>query len=212
MPLAYGGNMVPERLLLAGILLASGCNSSPPVPTAASSAPSAAPAPSYEDTALATARAAAGKLGASVKTRLVDAMNAGGAPNAVEVCSQEAQGIAERVGQETGARVGRSSSKLRNPKDAGPDWVEAWLAAQANKNAEQAKGIDGVFDSPGGRVARFLKPIAVEAVCLSCHGDPAQLAEPVRARLSEKYPGDQATGYRIGDLRGALWAEVPVGR
>jgi hypothetical protein len=207
--------MSKTHIFLVGAFLLSACNSSEPAPTAsapapASAAPSAAAAPKKEDVALASAKAAAGKLGTAVKTKLVDAMNTGGAPNAVEVCSVEAYAIAEGVGRESGARVGRSSSKLRNPKDAGPPWVSAWLAAQAGKQAEQTVGIEGVYDSPEGRVARYLKPIGIEALCLSCHGDKAQLAEPVRAALAAKYPADEATGYRIGDLRGALWAEVPV--
>lgn len=152
------------------------------------------------------------KLGTQVRTKLVDAMNNGGPPNAVTVCAAEAQGIAEQVAKETGASLGRASLKLRNPKDAPPDWVQAWLVEQGDRKADQAKPVEGVFDSPSGRVARVLKPIAIDAVCLSCHGDPAQIAAPVQAVLTEKYPGDKATGYQIGDLRGALWAEVRVNR
>jgi hypothetical protein len=29
--------------------------------------------------------------------------------------------------------------------------------------------------------------------------------------LAEKYPGDQATGYAVGDLRGLAWVELPAG-
>jgi len=32
----------------------------------------------------------------------------------------------------------------------------------------------------------------------------------VTERLASKFPDDQATGYALGDLRGALWAEVAV--
>ena len=49
--------------------------------------------------------------------------------------------------------------------------------------------------------------------CLACHGAPEQIPAEVAAILAERYPDDQATGYAVGDLRGALWAEVrlPVG-
>lgn len=127
MPLAYGGDMVPERLLLAGILLASGCNSSPPVPTAASSAPSAAPAPSNEDTALATARAAAGKLGASVKTRLVDAMNAGGR-------AQRRRGLLRRP---LGGGAGRPLSCLSATAALRPKWSAQPKASGRSVEASQ---------------------------------------------------------------------------
>lgn len=167
---------------------------------------------SKEGAAIAAAKSAAGTLGTRLRTRLTDAMNNGGATNAVQVCSAEAQPMAEAVAKETGAKVGRSSLKLRNPKDAAPGWVQTWLLAQGDKKAEAVTGIEGVFDSPTGKVARFLKPIAIEGACLSCHGDPAQMSEPVKAAIAAKYPEDKATGYQNGDLRGALWAEVPVAR
>lgn len=167
-------------------------------------------AASKEDAALAAAKSAAGKLGTQLRTRLTDAMNNGGPANAIQVCSTEAHGMAEQVAKDTGAKVGRSSLKLRNPQDAPPGWVQTWLVAQGDKKADATTGVEGVFDSPTGKVARFLKPIAIEGACLSCHGDPGQLSEPVKAALAAKYPEDKATGYQNGDLRGALWAEVPI--
>ncbi len=202
------------RLRLALLLLlppfAIAC-SSPDSGSAGAPSGSAAPL-SKEAAAVAAAKSAAGTLGTRLRTRLTDAMNNGGAANAVQVCSAEAQPMAEAVAKETGARVGRSSVKLRNPKDAPPGWVQTWLLAQGDKKAEATSGIEGVFDSPTGKVARFLKPIAVEGACLSCHGDPAQMSEPIKAAIAAKYPDDKATGYQNGDLRGALWAEVPVAR
>lgn len=203
--------MHPHRPLLALPLLVLACSSQ------GSGASGGAPPPSAsaqhpEDVALAAARAAANKLGTEVRAKLMDAMNHGGPENAVKVCSAEAQGIAEQVAKETGASVGRSSLELRNVKDAPPGWVQTWLVAQGDKKADRTQPVEGVFDSPAGRVARVLKPIAIDGVCLSCHGDPARIAEPVKAVLAEKYPDDKATGYEVGDLRGALWAEVRVSR
>lgn len=175
-----------------------------------SGAPSAAA--NKEDLALSSAKGAAAKLGGAVRAKLMDAMNAGGVASAINVCSTEAQGIAAQVSKETGATVGRSSLKLRNPKDAPPGWVQTWLVAQGDKKAAETQGIEGVFDSPSGRVARVLKPLAIDGVCLSCHGAVAEIPPEVKEVLAAKYPGDQATGYQLGELRGALWAEVPVPR
>ncbi|MEZ4301620.1 MAG: DUF3365 domain-containing protein [Polyangiaceae bacterium] len=175
------------------------------------SAPSpSASAVSKEDRALTTAKSAAQKLGSQLRTRLIDSMNNGGPANAIQVCTTEAQGIAAQVAKDTGARVGRSSLKLRNPKDAPPGWVQTWLVAQGDKKADATTGIEGIFDSPAGKVARFLKPIAIEPNCLSCHGSPDQISAEVKTALAEKYPEDKATDYKPGDLRGALWSEVPL--
>jgi hypothetical protein len=72
------------------------------------------------------------------------------------------------------------------------------------------EGIRALARTPAGPVARVLKPIAIEPLCLSCHGDPASMKDDVKAALKQRYPADKATGYQIGDLRGALWAEVPI--
>ncbi len=198
----------PALLALPVLVLA--CSSPGSGASGAAPPPSARPE-SKDDVALSLAKSAALKLGTQVRTKLVDAMNHGGPANAVQVCAAEAQTIAAEVAKETGATVGRSSLALRNLKDAPPPWVQAWLVAQGGKKAAETQGLEAVVDVPGGRVARVLKPIAIDPVCLSCHGDPAQIAPAVKAVLAEKYPDDKATGYQAGDLRGALWAEVPVG-
>jgi hypothetical protein len=41
-------------------------------------------------------------------------------------------------------------------------------------------------------------------LCLACHGQVSSLDPAVRAVLAERYPADRATGYRAGDLRGAV--------
>ena len=45
-------------------------------------------------------------------------------------------------------------------------------------------------------------------MCLTCHGPVEAIPPEVRAVLRKRYPSDQATGYSVGDLRGAAWAEV----
>lgn len=177
-----------------------------PVSAAAASASAVNPAAVPLD----KAEQAAKQLGGAVRSRLVDAMNTGGPAKAVEVCSAEAQQIAVKVREETGVQVGRASLKLRNPADAGPPWVEEWLKAQGEKKAAEAEGLRAIVKTPEGAVARIIKPIAIEATCLTCHGDPASIKDDVKNILKEKYPSDKAMGYQIGDLRGALWAELKV--
>ena len=47
-----------------------------------------------------------------------------------------------------------------------------------------------------------MKALPTEQVCLGCHG--ANLAPEVQAKLSELYPVDKATGYELGQVRGAV--------
>ena len=160
-----------------------------------------------ERAAVESARAGAQRLGGTLKTRLLSAM-AEGPAHAASFCASNAQGLTAEVAEATGARVGRSSLRLRNPENAGPDWVREWLEARGEGPAEGVAPASGVSDG----VARFVAPIAIEGPCLACHGPPADIDEGVREVIEARYPRDRATGYALGDLRGAIWAEVPVAR
>ncbi len=165
-----------------------------------------APATEAEQRAATQAREAAQHLGRTLKARVVEAMQEG-PEAAARVCAEEAQALTAAAAEARGARVGRSSLRLRNPANEGPDWVRGWLREQGERPAEGVAPASGIAGEPP--VARFVAPIALEGPCLTCHGDPAAIAPEVRAVLSERYPHDRATGYALGDLRGALWAEVP---
>ena len=201
------------------LLTLSACDgASTEVPEA--SAPEVAPAApkvdraSAEAAALDQAQAAMGRAGKALKERLQDAMAQGGPPAAVSACADEAMGITA-LSAGRGARVGRASLKRRNPNNDGPDWVQAWLQeAQAKVDAgaelSSLAGVRGVAETPEGPVARVLKPIEVEGLCLNCHGSSEQISPEVATILAERYPDDAATGYAAGQLRGAIWAESPV--
>jgi hypothetical protein len=144
----------------------------------------------------------------ALRQKLGDAMKAGGPAGAVEVCSKEAPALYAKMKADTGITIGRSSLRLRNPADAPPPWVAEWLSKQGERKAAGVEGIRTIVDGGGGKVARVLRPIAIEAPCLACHG--TEVAPEVKAALAAKYPSDAATGYQLGDLRGALWGELPI--
>mgnify|MGYP003340573505 CR=1 FL=1 len=47
-----------------------------------------------------------------------------------------------------------------------------------------------------------MKAIPTAEICTTCHG--VSLKPEVSARLQQLYPADQATGFAVGDLRGAF--------
>ncbi|MBI3082695.1 MAG: DUF3365 domain-containing protein, partial [Gemmatimonadetes bacterium] len=68
-----------------------------------------------------------------------------------------------------------------------------------------------VIRAPDGTYElQYLRPILVDRRCLACHGDPATFIPEVRAVLAQRYPEDRATGYAVGDLRGAVSVRVPL--
>lgn len=157
-----------------------------------------------DEAALLRVDGAATRLAATLRGRLLSAMREGGPTAAMEVCARDARGIAAQVRAETGIAVGRASLRTRSPANAAPGWVDGWLRAQGERPAQGVTGIRAVQEGH----ARVLRPISVEGPCVTCHGDPATIPEGVRAVLAARYPTDRATGYRVGDLRGALWAEA----
>jgi hypothetical protein len=49
-----------------------------------------------------------------------------------------------------------------------------------------------------------MKALPTQELCLACHGTAAHLDKEAVVRLKELYPDDKATGYALGQVRGAL--------
>jgi len=156
-------------------------------------------------------QAAAKRLGATLKENLLGAMREQGPVGAAAFCSTDAAKLTSGVTKDTGVKVGRSSLRLRNPKNAGPDWVTAWLEEQGERPAKGVLDVNRIETlEDGSQVARVIRPLPVGGACLLCHGPDDTLAPELKELLATSYPDDAATGYAVGDLRGALWAESTV--
>ena len=151
------------------------------------------------------ARAAVKAFFGDLKGELVAAIKTGGPAHAVSVCNIRAGEIAKRVSLEQGMDIGRVSLRNRNPGNAASGWTKDALD---RFEAEKAAGKDPksleystVVASADGNEFRYMKAIPTGEVCLNCHG--ADIAPGVQANTDALYPGDKATGYSSGDLRGA---------
>jgi hypothetical protein len=105
-----------------------------------------------------------------------------------------------------GVEVGRTSARLRNPRNASPAWARAYVESTDGRKAAEVPAV--VFEL-GDRVG-LLRPIEVRQRCLSCHAAREKLGEGTRAWLSRAYPRDRALGYELGDRRGFWWAEASL--
>ncbi len=129
------------------------------------------------------------------------AMAAGGTENAIAVCQVAAPSIASQHSQAPW-QIARTSTKLRNANNAPDAWEQSVLVAFARDlSSDPSK-------NPAPRVHvtddeyRYMTPIMVAAPCLACHG--SSLSANTQKVLKHRYPNDQATGYQLGELRGAL--------
>jgi hypothetical protein len=138
----------------------------------------------------------------------------GGVESAIAVCRDKAPQMASEASAKTGWNIRRVSLKNRNPK-AVPD---AWEAAMlAEFDALAAAGTSpatleraAIVEEDGNRIYRYMKALPTQAMCLNCHGVDADIPPTVRAKIQSLYPDDKATGYTVGQVRGAITIKRPL--
>jgi hypothetical protein len=152
------------------------------------------------------------QLGKELKAELGAALEKGGPVAAIEVCRSRAPAIAARLSAESGARVGRTALRVRNAGNAPDDLERAVLEQFAGDLA--AGRVEGPPEAAfeikreGGIERHYMRAIPTEALCLTCHGET--LAPELAAAIARGYPNDQATGFKLGDLRGAFRVVWPA--
>ncbi len=159
-----------------------------------------------EDFAIEKGRRAAEDLTGSIHKRLSATMRESGPAGAVYTCAYQAQAVVDDVANKQGVSAKRTSLKLRNPENAPDDYEKQVLArfeALQREGSLPDERVEPIREG-GAVVYRYVRPILVENLCLSCHGAPDQIPEDVRKVLESNYPGDRATGYAAGDFRGIV--------
>lgn len=163
----------------------------------------------YQNEARAVAMPFLKELGAANKKAVTE----GGPGPAVIVCKDIAPQMAGDISLKTGWKLTRVSLKVRNPLLGTPDaWEQSVLKGFDERMAKGEKPetmeVAEIVQEPAGKSFRFMKAIAMQPGCLACHG--TQISDEVQARLSADYPHDQATGYSVGQIRGAVSIKRPL--
>ena len=169
--------------------------------------------PVADSATVARAQSAANTLGPDLASMLQGAMRDGGPVSAVAVCADSAQARTARHAV-NGIAIRRIGTRVRNPANA-PDTLEmrilAYLAEQKTAGSMPSEvievartGLDGTWE------LRYVRPIALQEFCTTCHGAEENIPPAVRSVLAERYPNDSAVGYAAGDLRGAISVRIPL--
>jgi hypothetical protein len=138
-----------------------------------------------------------------LKPQLKQAMADGGATRAIAVCADKAPAIADSLSTKSGWTVKRVSLKSRNASRAVPDgWERRVLLEFDRRQAAGENAADIDFGEVVGGQYRYMQAQGVEPLCLVCHGKG--LADDVQETLRQYYPDDWATGYSLGQVRGAI--------
>ena len=164
-----------------------------------------------DDAMLGEARKVAITLPPKLLAALQQEISKSGPEGAILVCKDMAPKMADEISRQTGWKIKRVSLKARNDARAIPDaWEKAALedfdkrAAAGEPPAQLEKGekIDNEY--------RYVKALPVQPLCLSCHGPVDQLTPAVKSALARHYPNDLATGYSVGQIRGAISVRKPL--
>ena len=166
---------------------------------------SAAELDQHQAAAMETTKGFMQQLGSAMKQE----MKAGGPVAAVKVCTELAPQIAGQLSREKGWKITRVGTRVRNPMLGMPDAWEQQVLANFQQRVQHGEEMEKMAHSeivsePDGRYFRFMKAIPVGQPCLTCHGSSDTIPADVQSILKENYPHDQATGYQLGDLRGAV--------
>ncbi len=164
-----------------------------------------------DDPMLDEARKVATSIPPKMLASLQEEIAKSGPEGAIPVCKDMAPKMAGKVLQETGWKIKRVSLKVRNEARAIPDdWEKAALedfdkrAAAGESPAQLEKG------EKVGNEYRYVKALPVQQLCLNCHGPADQISPAVKSVLGQHYPNDRATGYSVGQIRGAISARKPL--
>ena len=161
------------------------------------------------------ARGAAQQLLKGVGGALQSELRRSGPERAILVCKYSSPEVASALSRKTGWRITRVSLKPRNPSMGAPDaWEQGVLLefdrrAAAGEKPEALEHAEIVREAQGSYF-RYMKALPVREVCLACHGPAEGIAAGTRARLEAEYPFDKATGYHVGEVRGAVTIKRPL--
>ena len=112
-------------------------------------------------------------------------------------------------------KVSRVSLRTRNPVLGTPDAWEQKVLAEFDRRAAAGDQPDAiefgeVVAEPAGKSWRYMKALPVMQLCTNCHGPADALSPAVKVRLQADYPHDKATGYSVGQIRGAVTVKRPL--
>ncbi|MCB0707602.1 MAG: DUF3365 domain-containing protein [Saprospiraceae bacterium] len=141
----------------------------------------------------------------ALSSKLQQEMAAGGVSGAVQYCRLAAYPLVDSLSKVYQATIRRTSLKVRNPLDAPTESERVQLNSyqQLHQNGQP---LEALIQPISETEIAYYAPILVNDLCLKCHGQPDETLRAVDyAKIQELYPGDKATGYVAGDLRG-MWS------
>lgn len=143
-----------------------------------------------------------------LSSKLSHEIKSNGLLSAAKFCNSNALTLTEEVNlrQVEGISIKRISLKERNGANT-PKADEKAVLESMQKMLDKKELPKYVIEKEG-KTYKYYKPLVIKKeVCLKCHGDISSNPE-LDMFIKEAYPQDKATGYKMGDLRGAILVEI----
>ena len=184
--------------------------------TGIASAQNTSPPASLDNLTIESTRAMANELLSQLGQKLKSTMSSEGPEAAVSVCKEASPSIAKILSSKHGAQMTRVGTRVRNPAMGTPNQWQSDALTQFESRLAQGEvpasmeywKVVNVND--GKRELHYAKAIMVQPMCLSCHGATSEIPASLSEKIRIEYPQDQATGYSVGKLRGAVVVSKPL--
>lgn len=196
-------------LLAFPVLILVGCSQATD-PTATAAVPTAISAP-VQQLAIERGKAIAMETFSLLSSNLQSAIQQGGVSNALPFCSLAASPLTSGMAAKHGVALRRVTHKPRNPEgraNASELAVLKHFASALNGTNPPSPLVTNLAPA----TVTFFAPIVLNnELCLKCHGEPGRdIAAENLAVIQMLYPYDEATGFKLGDLRGAWRIDFPL--
>jgi len=149
-----------------------------------------------------------------IRGELVKAVESSGPLRAIVVCKYSVPEITSNVSRTSGWKVSRVALRPRNPALGAADaWEQRAILGFEQAVARGEKDpleTAEIVNEPAGRFFRYARALTLNPLCMICHGPTENMTDAVKAQLAVEYPNDRATGYRLGQVRGAVTIKRPL--
>ena len=158
------------------------------------------------------ARSLVKAFASDLKHVLKTSMKSEGPISALKVCNLQADPIAQKNATSSGWNIGRTSLKVRSASNTPDEW-ELNTLRQFEKRKEAGENLKTMEYSEtvkegDNSVYRYMKPIPTAVMCTTCHG--VNVPDNINTKVKLLYPNDQATGFNVGDIRGAFTLQKKI--
>jgi hypothetical protein len=134
---------------------------------------------------------------------VMNALNEGGVEHAVGFCHLRAGSLTDSLEKSNQVRISRISDKFRNPSNQ-PGELDLTVLKAYQEQLAVGQELQPHLEVTGREIIFYSPILILNPVCLNCHGKAGSTLSTENAEFIKSiYPGDQATDYILGDLRGA---------